>query len=207
MLVVQKDIRKLVEHKRVAVVGNAPELLDLDYGRLIDGHDLVLRINRAVPSTEEQRMAIGERTDILTGGVLAPLYDLPIPKAVLWLKHTRLGNQHLNEVLDYKPFEQALIWHVPLGLCEAANRAVGHSASSSIVILHALQTLDPAEVSVFGVSCWGCLEPGAKRHWWQYGKGYEALDAASLHWHDAQREAAWYRNHTEERGRLWRVAC
>lgn len=195
-------MKELIAGKRVAVVGNAPEILDMDYGRVIDGHDLVLRMNRGIPSTEEQYMAIGQRTDILTGGVIAPLPELlAIPRAIFWFKHTALGAQHLHDILIYKPLHKTLVWHVPEAVFAGAARQVGKGVSSAIASIETLRSLDAGSVSVLGVSCCGQLEPGSERHWWTHADRYKQLE--QVRWHNSADEARWMRNNCEQVGRLW----
>lgn len=49
--------------KSMAIVGNAPTILDYENGELIDQHDLVVRFNRATTKGIENK--IGSKTDIL----------------------------------------------------------------------------------------------------------------------------------------------
>ena len=46
----------------IAIVGNANSLLEKDYGKLIDSHDIVVRFNEGVPVKPE---AQGSRTDLV----------------------------------------------------------------------------------------------------------------------------------------------
>lgn len=51
------------EARSFAVVGNAPTILDYEHGEKIDGHDVVVRFNRATTKGLESK--IGRRTDVL----------------------------------------------------------------------------------------------------------------------------------------------
>lgn len=59
-------LEELVGGRRVAVVGNAASLARKSYGADIDGHDVVVRMNRAAPLFGMPNPeAYGARTDIL----------------------------------------------------------------------------------------------------------------------------------------------
>ena len=63
-LTLNPDLLKLIEGKRVAIVGPAPHLVGKGDGKLIDDYDIVCRVNRhCVPV--EHRDDYGHRTDIL----------------------------------------------------------------------------------------------------------------------------------------------
>lgn len=59
------DYARYVGGKRVAIVGPAPSTKGSGQGRMIDGYDLVVRINHALPVPEELKPDVGTRTDIL----------------------------------------------------------------------------------------------------------------------------------------------
>lgn len=74
--------------KRVALVGNARALAESAHGAEIDGHDLVIRINRApMPAPESH----GRRTDWLALAVRLGAQDRAriAPSRLLWLSHKR----------------------------------------------------------------------------------------------------------------------
>lgn len=202
MLATEVDARQLVAGRRVAIVGSAPEVLDTDLGNVINGHDVVIRFNRAIPSNDVEWQAIGSRTDVLVGGLFGDLSTIPIvPPWVWWTKHTPLGDQHLREIENYRPWHKTRVWHVPRGIIEPENRAVGRSVSSAIAVTAACGVLDAARISLFGISCWGKLEPGSQNHWWKYERKYEHF--GKLVSHDAAGEAEWIRDRCFQRGRLW----
>jgi hypothetical protein len=69
----------LFRHVRsVAVVGNAPCILEYQNGAAIDAHDLVVRFNRA--RTEGLEAAIGSRTDVLFVNASNSLQKAPPPE-------------------------------------------------------------------------------------------------------------------------------
>lgn len=55
----------LIRDKRVALVGPAKYMENTQWGREIDDHDVVVRINRGIESIETFGDSIGTRTDIL----------------------------------------------------------------------------------------------------------------------------------------------
>lgn len=58
-----ENLRNVLDQKSVAVVGNAASLLQQHAGQAIDGHDIVVRMNRGKVVFPEHQ---GFRTDILT---------------------------------------------------------------------------------------------------------------------------------------------
>lgn len=58
-------LKKYLSGKTVVLVGPASTLKDQKMGRLIDAHDVVVRINHAWPLPDEYKQDIGTRTDIL----------------------------------------------------------------------------------------------------------------------------------------------
>lgn len=72
------QFRDLFRHiQSVAVVGNAPSILDHKNGATIDSHDLIVRFNRARTAGMEE--AIGSRTDVLFVNASNSLQKAPPP--------------------------------------------------------------------------------------------------------------------------------
>jgi Glycosyltransferase family 29 (sialyltransferase) len=67
--------------RSMAVVGNAESVLEWPSGELIDGHDLVVRFNRAYTEGIEDR--VGRRTDILVANRTYSLRKATSPAATL----------------------------------------------------------------------------------------------------------------------------
>jgi Glycosyltransferase family 29 (sialyltransferase) len=67
--------------RSMAVVGNAESVLQWQSGELIDGHDLVVRFNRAYTEGIEDR--VGRRTDILVANRTYSLRKAPSPAEIL----------------------------------------------------------------------------------------------------------------------------
>ncbi|MGH6914026.1 MAG: glycosyltransferase family 29 protein, partial [Geminicoccales bacterium] len=67
--------------RSMAVVGNAESVLEWPSGELIDGHDLVVRFNRAYTEGIEDR--VGRRTDILVANRTYSLRKAPSPRQTL----------------------------------------------------------------------------------------------------------------------------
>lgn len=194
------EARAFVENRSVAVVCNAPEILDTDYGCEIDKFDIVLRMNRAFP-TKANRHAIGVRTDILTGGLIHPLDSVTcIPNWIFWFKHTPLGDQHLADIERDKRFEFTQKLHVPAEWLAPLWQEFGAGPSSGPAAIRTLQMLGADQIEVFGLSCWGKLEPGVPRHWWDYPADFKRL--AKLKPHDITNEAIWLGLRTRKLGPL-----
>lgn len=62
--------------KTVCLVGNSVEIMNHDCRDFIDSHDIVVRFGRGVDFTEEQKTAVGTRTDVwVTGFFRAAMID------------------------------------------------------------------------------------------------------------------------------------
>ena len=81
------DFIEYVRNKRLVLVGPSPSIIGSGLGRLIDQHDIVIRMNKAVPVPQHLTADIGTRTDILynclephpnSGGKVDPVF---------WKKH------------------------------------------------------------------------------------------------------------------------
>lgn len=62
-----EKLAKLVEGKRIAVVGPSPHLQGLNYGEKIDSYDVVIRLNQKFAIPESKHKDYGSRTDIMCG--------------------------------------------------------------------------------------------------------------------------------------------
>jgi hypothetical protein len=78
----QFDLRDMFADVRsVAIVGNAATILEFENGALIDGHDMVVRFNRAQTAGVEHK--IGRRTDLLVANEKNCLDIAPSPAETL----------------------------------------------------------------------------------------------------------------------------
>jgi hypothetical protein len=78
-----EEFTEFVSGKRVALVGPSAHILDMSQKDLIDGYDVVIRLNKAVPVVPGTEDSVGTRTDILMTG-LDPKWCAPW-KVDLWL--------------------------------------------------------------------------------------------------------------------------
>ena len=188
--------------KRVAIVCNAPEIMSCTYGEEIDSHDVVVRINRGWPC-KDNWASIGRRTDMLVGGVFEPLGEIPFaPKWIWWFKHTSLGDRDLSRILAALP--DVCVWHKPLAEQEAMSSIIGCLPSSGPNTSASCVEMGAASVTIYGATCWGKLERGAKSHWWQYPETHAAL-ATMGNPHSAANEAKWFLANTTNPKPLVRV--
>ena len=86
------NFSEYLNNKTVAIVGPAGSINGTNQSKYIDGHDIVMRFNSAVPLKPEMKKDIGTRTDILcnclepnftSGGKIDP--DLWIREKVKWV--------------------------------------------------------------------------------------------------------------------------
>jgi len=60
-------LSNLIENKKVALVGPAPNLVNQNNGELIDSYDVVIRVNQKFDLSPDQEKDYGSKTDILIG--------------------------------------------------------------------------------------------------------------------------------------------
>lgn len=189
MLETLAALQSLVEGKTVAVVGNAPIVLERSDGDEIDGADVVVRFNAGVPSGDVKRDSTGTRTDVLcVGNMNATVLALRMsaPRLVLWMKtHKRFADRLLAKVNDtplvYWPEEY-----------EAESPKVGpRGPSSGLRLAWALSNrLGARSVQVYGMTFFD----GGKENnsWWHTkrpgGRYTPSKDVPC--WHDGDGERA-----------------
>ena len=89
--------------RSVAVVGNSDSVLRHRHGEAIDAHDVVIRMNYGIPGWLKggDQETIGVRTDVVAAAMIAPAEQVlaaSCPAYLWWMKRTRLGREHLQEV-------------------------------------------------------------------------------------------------------------
>tara|TARA_R100001509_G_scaffold126178_1_gene79640 strand:+ start:780 stop:1430 length:651 start_codon:yes stop_codon:yes gene_type:complete len=66
----EKDLYKFCEGKKIIIVGNSSRILQANYGRIIDGYEVIVRINRGYQRGHDlYRENIGSKTHILSLGI------------------------------------------------------------------------------------------------------------------------------------------
>lgn len=130
--------------KRVAVVGNAPELLDEQCGAEIDGHDVVIRFNGGPWLLAEHRHALGERTTHWVKSNDSLFIAPPVECEVWWFTH-----------VGWMACRGSSAFGLSTHMRYPIDRAVGAKTSSGTVVLHLLAELaKPAVVNAFGLYFW-----------------------------------------------------
>lgn len=157
--------------RSLAVVGNAPTILEHENGGTIDGHDVVIRFNRAQTAGMESK--IGSRTDILVcnaGNNVAmapPPSETVRPKCVVAFVSPAVG----ANTFDPKPFYQ-WVGEIPLLMCTAPDM-IGHSTplhtrpfTSGTYSVYVMLNLFPIE-SLFltGFTMFGMSPGGAGKYY------------------------------------------
>ena len=150
---------EIVEGHSVALVGNSQKILKEKPGRLIDNHDVVIRINRGLPKFFDAE-SIGSRTTIWATAKYwkdcAPPSDC---SATLWMKLTPLGQQHLKLMQSVVKPDELFGWTTDLET--ECREFVGADPGTGIRLLWWLKTKTRARsVSCYGMDCWE-----APSHW------------------------------------------
>lgn len=90
-------LKKYLNHKNIAVVGNASSIMNNEHD--IDKHDVIIRMNEGVPNPQNYRY-IGKRTDILALSIEVDKFLIEFgykPKYILWC--TPINRKRLSEYL------------------------------------------------------------------------------------------------------------
>jgi len=156
--------------KSVAIVGNAPCILDWKNGAAIDGSDLVVRFNRARTAGMEE--AIGSRTDVLFVNASNSLAKAPPPDE---LSRPRclvcFVSPNGVKTLDVEPFREwagdipTLLSFGPdlIGIPGAARQRPLTSGTYALYTL--LRLLDLDRLFVTGFTMFGAVPGGAGKYW------------------------------------------
>ena len=88
---------KILENQNVVLVGNSVEILLYEHGEWIDSFDKVIRMGRGLPN-EDNKRAIGMKTDVWVTGFLREDWSRQIPNAEVLLNRTRI---HLTAPRDW----------------------------------------------------------------------------------------------------------
>jgi hypothetical protein len=157
--------------RSVALVGNAPAILTQQRGAEIDEHDLVIRMNAAMPYPDNAA-AIGRRTDFWA----TARWDEDTfvrylsPRAVLWMKLTLLGTDHYLRAVRVCEEKGYPLWRWPATWEQELRSRLGSWPSTGFRLAWALATKARAAVvdlygfTFFGDERAGGGEPG---HWYR----------------------------------------
>jgi hypothetical protein len=64
-----EEIQNYCKGKRIIVIGNSSSIFGSKKGKFIDSHDIIVRMNYALPIKEKWTSDIGSRTDIYSVGI------------------------------------------------------------------------------------------------------------------------------------------
>lgn len=149
----------LVKDCSVALVGNSERILRDKPGARIDRHDVVVRINRGLPSLIDSE-AIGSRTTIWA--TAKHWSDAKAPDdclGLVWMKLTPMGKAQLP--LFQRAHPKRFVYEWPQVYEDECREFVGADPGTGIRLLWWLKTkAKPRSVSVYGMDCWD--EPS---HW------------------------------------------
>ena len=142
-----EPMRKDIEGKRVAIVGNSPCIFDGKYDKDIDNHDFVIRFNKGFISKEECQ---GSRTDLLI--LACPLSisekDLFHPKYVA----NRSGS-YKNDFADFtiNNYDRAMM-----------KESLGSQPSTGFMAVNICLAFNAKEIDLYGFDGSGISYPNDK---------------------------------------------
>jgi len=132
-----------VAGRSVSVVGNAASLLARDHGAAIDARDVVMRMNRALPTDPRSQ---GLRTDVLAFSTFHFVADIHARFGaceLLWMSPKRRAGAARSGMPDGVAFYD-------LGRWEALHARLGARPSVGAMVLDWLSAGGPREVVIFG---------------------------------------------------------
>jgi len=136
-----------LKNKTVAVVGNAQSIMNNTFGKEIDSHDFVIRMNRAMnlyDINDQYTPHVGERTDMWVVWRLSEYNELNIkePDYVMQMAFwTGLPTDRPEDSILYFPLDMIV------GLIEKTDIKV---PSTGMMLLEWLDHQDTRKVSVYG---------------------------------------------------------
>lgn len=155
MSVPQDALLETLAGRRVALVGNARALAGQMRGAEIDGHDIVVRINRApMPSSESH----GKRTDWLALAVrLSPEDRSRIaPGRILWMSHKR-------KRLDWDTAASPGFYLHPLADCRALRTAIGAPPTTGAMLIDLIARSRMRGLTLYGFDFFASLSLSGHR--------------------------------------------
>ncbi len=188
------EFRDLFRSTRsLAIVGNAPCILDWENGAAIDACDLVVRFNRARTAGHETR--IGSRTDVLFVNASNSLSKAPPPTELCRPRClVCFSSPQGARDLDPAPFREwagddvPLLWSFGPDLIGLPAASRTKPLTSGTYALFTLQRLfDLQRLFVTGFTMFGAVPGGAGKYW------NEAVPAAAVA-HDLDEEAKLFIN-------------
>ncbi|WP_417808297.1 glycosyltransferase family 29 protein [Thioclava sp.] len=141
--------------KSVALVGNARALAEGDAGAEIDGHDVVIRINRApMPSVRSH----GTRTDWLALATSLSAADRARikPGRILWMGHKR-------KRLDWQSAQSDGFYLHPLDDYEALKTRLGAQPTTGVMLIDMLARSNLARLDLYGFDFFASLSLSGSR--------------------------------------------
>jgi hypothetical protein len=178
--------------RSVAVVGNAPCIVERDDGAIIDSHDLIVRFNRARTVGLEKQ--VGSRTDVLFVNASNSLEKAPPPADLCQPRClVCFVSPQGSRTLDDEPFRAwagdcPLLWTFGpdlIGLPGISRSKPLTSGTYALFML--LRLFDVQRLFVTGFTMFGAVPGGAGKYW------NEAVPAASQA-HDLDQEATLFTN-------------
>ena len=175
-MLLYNDLKKIFKNKRVAVVGNADSLFKQRFGREIENHELVCRINQGPLASKSKTH--GNRTDVLFYGDPGIITEDTLLKlnnnTIHILTHTKFADRPMHSENLYM-ISQSL-------LDEIQNKhkydKKGQWPSTGLMAVELILNQNPDTVSLFGFD-WKQTptfyrkdDKGDGRHVWKFEQNY-----------------------------------
>jgi hypothetical protein len=141
-------MREWFEGKTVAIIGNAMSLFDKEYGKEIDAHDVVVRLNKAAMLYDkfDAENSHGKRTDVWMFWRTAE-YKKYFSKIDVKILKMHMGHQ------DRKSLDLKLVDHVyPNSLYSSLKKVSGkhNNPTTGFMAIDYVLNCDPSILNVYG---------------------------------------------------------
>jgi len=155
------------KNKDVAIIGGAESLFDQGYGKTIDQHEVIVRINRSVIIKDQEHQ--GSRTDYWAIGHHKTVEDL--------FDKISCKNFHLSHKRPKTPHPK-IDFYLPMDLLNNLRLNLGHEKpSSGLMALDYINNCNPKSITIYGFDwretpTWYYTDTDYQPHDWNLEKKY-----------------------------------
>ena len=137
-------MKEWFENKTVAVVGNAQSLKSKNYGKEIDSHDVVVRINRGISASDMHTNSFGKKTNVW-------MFNLYNDKLKSFHSSLSIDNKYYKMQMNYDKNNRNFDYSYPKEYyLELFSYFDPKKPTTGIRCLHYISKCNPKSVDVYG---------------------------------------------------------
>lgn len=133
-------------NQSVALIGNAMSLFDKEYGKEIDEHDVVVRLNKAAMfyTNFDAAKSHGTRTDVWMFWAVAEYRE--------FIKTVTCKTMHMAHVGRGYKSPKRIDFYYPIDMRDKIKRHAGnhHNPSTGMMALDYIYNCEPKSISIYG---------------------------------------------------------